>query len=54
MELIRRFPSDSYTHALEAWAWVPNGLVGKAPLFTSAFGDVFLLSDNGVWLLDSI
>ncbi len=46
MELTRRFSSDAYANALQAWAWVPDGLVGKAPLFTSAFGDVFLLSDK--------
>lgn len=54
MELIRRFSPDAYANALESWAWLPDGLIDKLPILASAFGDVFLQSDNGVWFLDTI
>ena len=52
MEAIRRFDSTTLQDALEAWAWI--GLEGKAPLFTSPFGDVFLQDATGIWYLDRI
>jgi len=53
MELIRRFPPDLLSRALADWAWMP-ALSGKSPMVTSAFGDVFLTADDGVWFLDTL
>lgn len=52
MELIKWFTPDQYAEALDTWAWI--GLDGKAPLFTSLFGDVFLRADDGIWWLNTI
>ena len=53
MDLIRRFPPDLLSRALRDWEWIP-ALVGKTPMVTSAFGDVFLNADDGVWFLDTV
>jgi len=53
MELTRHFPSEVLAAALEDWAWLPE-LAGKEPLVLSAFGDVFLTSEDGIWFLDTI
>jgi hypothetical protein len=52
MQLISGFSTTQYTRALESWGWLD--IVGKTPLFTSPFGDVFLQGTDGVWFLDSI
>jgi hypothetical protein len=52
MELLRTFDADRYEQALESWAWID--LEGKRPLFASPFGDVFLLAEDGVWVLDTL
>src|SRR5689334_10289524 len=52
MELIKRFAQDDYRDALESWTWVD--LDGKAPTFTSLFGDVFFQAADGFWFLDTI
>ncbi|WP_146132852.1 T6SS immunity protein Tdi1 domain-containing protein [Knoellia remsis] len=53
MELIRRFPEQMLRSALADWAWVGD-LDGGTPIATSAFGDVFLQRDDGVWYLDLV
>ncbi|WP_404384134.1 DUF1851 domain-containing protein [Knoellia locipacati] len=53
MELIRRFDAGLLAQGLEDWSWLPD-LSGKAPVATSAFGDVFLEGDDGVWFLDTM
>ena len=50
MELTRTFTPEEFTRALEAWQWID--LEGLDPWFASAFGDVFLIGDDGVWWLD--
>ncbi|WP_433650977.1 hypothetical protein ACQP2C_32125 [Micromonospora zamorensis] len=45
MELTKQFSEQQYARALESWAWLD--LAGKAPRFTSLFGDVFLESADG-------
>lgn len=50
MEIIRRFTSEQYAGALDAWEFL--GLDGKQPTFSSPFGDVFLQSADGWWFLD--
>jgi Domain of unknown function (DUF1851) len=52
MDLTKSFAPEQFEHALESWAWVD--LDGKAPVFTSLFGDVFMESDHGWWYLDTI
>ncbi len=52
MELTRRFTAEQFGAALGSWGWV--GLDGKAPVFASPFGDVFLESAEGIWWLDTI
>ena len=52
MELTKQFSEPQYARALESWTWLD--LDGKAPRFTSLFGDVFLESADGAWwFLDS-
>jgi hypothetical protein len=53
MELIRRFPAGVLTGALEDWAWLDE-LEGKTPVATSAFGDVLLEAEDGIWFLDTV
>ncbi len=50
MELTRTFTPQEYDRALAAWEWI--GLEGLDPWFTTAFGDVFLTGDDGVYWLD--
>ena len=53
MDLVRRFTPDLVDRALAEWQWLPD-LVGKQPMATSAFGDVFLRANDGVWFLDTV
>src|SRR5258708_38761872 len=53
MDLIRHFSPDLPSEALTDWQWLTE-LAGKRPLATSAFGDVFLQGDDGVWFLDTV
>ncbi|NQU25363.1 MAG: hypothetical protein HQ567_29105 [Candidatus Nealsonbacteria bacterium] len=43
---------DEISRALEAWQWLPIGT--KKPILVTAFGDMFLAGDQGVWFLDTI
>ncbi|MEU8007592.1 hypothetical protein AB0B66_41085 [Catellatospora sp. NPDC049111] len=47
MELTKQFSEQQYRKALDSWTWLD--LAGKAPRFTSLFGDVFLESADGAW-----
>jgi hypothetical protein len=47
VELTKQFSDQHYERALESWSWLD--LNGKAPRFTSLFGDVFLESRDGAW-----
>lgn len=47
MELTKQFSDEQYAVALESWSWLD--LHGKAPRFTSLFGNVFLEDRDGVW-----
>lgn len=49
---IRRFSDEQFARALAEWEWI--GLQDKQPVFASLFGDIFLGSDDGVWLLDIV
>ena len=53
MDVIRRFLPGLLSEALTEWQWRAE-LAGKRPLVTSAFGDVFLQGDDGVWFLDAV
>ena len=53
MDLVRQFPATELERALEDWHWLP-GVVGKEPLATSPFGDVFLAGPDGVWFLSML
>lgn len=53
MQLVRCFPADVVARALEDWSWLPD-LDGKRVIATSAFGDVFLQGEDGVWFLDTV
>jgi hypothetical protein len=53
MDLIRHFSPDLLSEALTDWQWLAD-LAGKQPLITSAFGDVFLQGEDGVWFLDTV
>ena len=53
MDLIRRFSPDLLSEALADWQWLAQ-LAGKQPIVTSAFGDVFLRGNDGMWFLDTI
>lgn len=52
MELVRTFEPQAMSDALKAWEWI--GLDGKTPMFTSAFGNVFLRAADGFWFLDRL
>ena len=49
---IRRFSDQQYRDALESWSWLD--LSGKAPRFTSPFGDIFFEAADGWWFLDTM
>jgi hypothetical protein len=53
VELIRRFPPETFATAMESWAWIGE-LEGKVPRLASMFGDVFLEGADGFWFLDTI
>lgn len=38
--------------ALDSWQWLP--LPGKQVILVTAFADVFLSTDDGVWFLDTL
>ncbi|MFT4009266.1 MAG: hypothetical protein QM655_04405 [Nocardioidaceae bacterium] len=50
MELTRTFSAQEFTEALTSWQWMD--LEGLDPWFATAFGDVFLIGDDGVYWLD--
>jgi hypothetical protein len=52
VELLRTFDPQVMSDALKAWEWI--GLDGKTPMFTSAFGNVFLRAADGFWFLDRL
>jgi hypothetical protein len=52
VELLRTFDPQVMSGALKAWEWI--GLDGKTPMFTSAFGNVFLRAADGFWFLDRL
>jgi len=52
MQLTRTFTAEQYAQATESWSWL--GLVGKTPIFTSPFGDVFFRASDGFWWLDTL
>lgn len=52
VNLTRVFRSEQYVRALESWSFVD--LDGKAPAFTSLFGDVFFQARDGFWWLDTV
>jgi hypothetical protein len=52
VELVRTFEPQAMSDALKAWEWI--GLDGKTPVFTSAFGNVFLRAADGFWFLDRL
>ncbi|ACZ32110.1 hypothetical protein Xcel_3109 [Xylanimonas cellulosilytica DSM 15894] len=50
--MLRSFSPSAFAFGLASWSWL--GTHGKTPRFTTAFGDVFLESLDGWWLLDTI
>lgn len=50
--LLVKQSQEDIKSALEAWDWIDFS--GKTPFITTAFGDVFFESENGVYFLDSI
>ncbi|MDI1463842.1 DUF1851 domain-containing protein [Catellatospora sp. KI3] len=52
MQLTKTFTEEQFARALESWAWLD--LAGRKPVFTSLFGDVFLVGTDGVSYLDVI
>ena len=50
--MLRSFSPNAFAFGLASWSWL--GTHGKTPRFTTAFGDVFLESLEGWWLLDTI
>lgn len=51
LELTKAFAAQTYGRAFESWSWID--LMGKAPLFTSLFGDV-VLEDASLWFLSML
>jgi len=46
-------PSSSEVEAaLESWHWLP--IHSKQPILVTAFGDIFLEGDGGIWFLDTL
>lgn len=52
MNLTRAFSSEQFERALESWSFVD--FAGKAPVFTSLFGDVIFQAPDGFWCLDTV
>ncbi|WP_425955883.1 hypothetical protein [Xylanimonas sp. McL0601] len=52
MQMLRSFAPNAFAYGLASWSWL--GIQDKTPRFTTAFGDVFLESLDGWWLLDTI
>jgi hypothetical protein len=52
VQILRTFSPDAFAFGLASWAWL--GVHDKTPRFTTPFGDVFLESLEGWWLLDTI
>jgi hypothetical protein len=52
VQMLRSFTPDAFAYGLASWSWL--GIDGKTPRFTTVFGDVFLESLEGWWLLDTI
>ncbi|WP_207207323.1 hypothetical protein [Xylanimonas protaetiae] len=52
MQMLRSFSPSAFAFGLASWSWL--GTHGKTPRFTTVFGDVFLESLDGWWLLDTI
>jgi hypothetical protein len=50
MDLTRTFSAEQFARALASWRWI--GLDDLDPWFSTAFGDVFLIGDDGVYWLD--
>lgn len=45
-------PSGDIKSALETWEWLP--IQNKTPVRVTAFADVFMQGEDGIWFLDSI
>jgi hypothetical protein len=52
VQMLRSFAPNAFAYGLASWSWL--GIQDKTPRFTTAFGDVFLESLDGWWLLDTI
>ena len=52
MDLTKTFTPEQYEGALAFWSWI--GVEGKTPVMTSLFGDVFFVSADGCWFLDTL
>jgi hypothetical protein len=52
LELTIAIPPERVKLPLEAWNWI--GLDGKEPILVSAFGDVFVEDNAGIWFLDTV
>ena len=45
-------PESVITDALDDWSWLP--IDGKKPIRVTAFGDVFLIAEDGISFLDTL
>ena len=52
VQMLRSFAPNAFAYGLASWSWL--GIHDKTPRFTTTFGDVFLESLDGWWLLDTI
>lgn len=52
MDLLRTFPGETWSRALDDWGWLD--LSGKVPVCASPFGDAFLEAQDGIWWLDHV
>ncbi|MDF9716182.1 DUF1851 domain-containing protein [Nocardioides sp. ChNu-153] len=52
VELLRPATSDD-VRGLADWTWLP-GLVDQRPLLVTAFADVVLAGDDGLWFLSTV
>lgn len=43
---------DDVWRALDSWRWLP--IDSMQPILVTAFGDVFLLAEDGIWFLDTL